>query len=166
MSLGDPGKYIYTTIGDMTKTSIALGYCIAPSMNQDCPPKMVLYGREGPTAGSKTPYVLSQGVKCTTESYTIDVYLDCPETSRWASVSNKHYVGRLTRMGMGASASKDRCIKKGVTRVLNAAGAAEYLSVRDDAEPVLSQVVTDIKTGEAVLEEVYKQWDGFVGKLV
>jgi len=69
-------------------------------------------------------------------------------------------------MGMGASASKDRCIKKGVTRVLNAAGAAEYLSVRDDAEPVLSQVVTDIKTGEAVLEEVYKQWDGFVGKLV
>ena len=28
------------------------------------------------------------------------------------------------------------------------------------------RVVTDIKTGETVPEEVYKQWDGFVGKLV
>ena len=124
------------------------------------------YGREGPTAGSKTPYVLFQGVKCTTESYTIDVYIDCPEASRQASVSNKHYVGRLTRMGMGVSASKGRCIKKGVTRALNAAGAAECLRIRDDAEPVLSQVVTNIKTGETVPEEVYKRWDGFVGKLI
>lgn len=28
------------------------------------------------------------------------------------------------------------------------------------------RVVTDIKTGETVPEEVYKRWDGFVGKLV
>ncbi|KAG0137524.1 hypothetical protein HOY82DRAFT_477722 [Tuber indicum] len=166
MSLGDPRKHIYTTIGDMAKTSLALGYSIAPPVHQDCPPNIILFGREGPTAGSKTPYVLFEGVKCTTESYTIDVYIDCPETSRLALASNKHYIGRLTRMGMGASASKGRCIKKGVTRVLNAAGAAECLAIRDDAEAVLSQVVTDVKTGETVPEEVYKKWDGFVGKLV
>ncbi|KAG0637310.1 hypothetical protein HOY80DRAFT_1084619 [Tuber brumale] len=146
-SPGDPCKHNYTIIGDMTKTSLALGHPIAPPVHQDCPPKIVLYGGEGPTSGSKTPYVLFEGVKCTTESYTVDVYIDCPETSRLSSASNKHYIGRLTRMGMGDSAT-------------------ECLAIRDDAEAVLSQVVADIKTGETVPEEMYKKWNGFVGNLV
>ncbi|PWW73298.1 Di-copper centre-containing protein [Tuber magnatum] len=166
VSLGDPRKHIYTTIGDMAKTSLALGYSIASPVHQDCPPKPVTQGREDPTAGSKTPYVLFEGVTCTTKSYTIDVYIASQDTSGPAAAPKKHFVGRLTRTGTSASASTGGNIKQGVARVLNAAEAAEYLVIRDDAAPVLSQVVTDIETGERVPEEVYKEWDGFVGRLI
>ena len=101
----DPRVYLYTTIGDMAKDTMALGYLYAPPSSPDYQPlpkpqRHSLVPKGGnvthiiskndihtlktaqtaitPESKSKEPWILFPNIKCTTESYTIDIF---PETA-------------------------------------------------------------------------------------
>lgn len=69
-------------------------------------------------------------VRCTHDTYLIDVFLDQPDaTAQHVSADNPHYVGRFSRIGMGLVDDKGRCITHGVSRALNAARNAAALGL-------------------------------------
>ncbi len=71
--------------------------------------------------------MIFDGVRCTHDSYAIDVFLG--GTAGEARADNAAYVGRFSRIGMGIADDKGRCIRHGVSRVLDASRAAAALGL-------------------------------------
>ena len=120
VEFGDPRTWVYTTIGDMAHDSRTLGYNYSPA--DDVPPIP-------PTTGP-TLHVAFDGVRCTQDSYSADVFVNQPDaTPIDATLTNPHYVGRVTRIGMGVEDTNGRCISHTVTRMINADHTVEALGL-------------------------------------
>lgn len=160
----DPDKSLYTTIGDMARDSRALGYDYGPPVGPDFAGQPTTPGAD--PGGAVGAYVLFPGVCCIHDTYTVDVFLNQPNANLTDAVaSNPHYVGRLTRLGMGVEDENGRCIRKSVTRVLIATPAARKLNVAQ-GEGTLTQVVYDVSRRTTVPPEQYLAMPGFQGYLV
>lgn len=162
ISLTDPRHWRYTAIGDLARDSCRLGYDYGP-------PRYPAY--QGETAhgvavqgGDETMalYILFEGVRCTHGGYRIDVFVDqLHPTPDAADPDNPHYVGCLTRIGMGIRDDKGRCVKQGVTRVLNATRVAQRLGLTAPTEVSLSLVVSDLASGALIPADEYQALPGF-----
>jgi hypothetical protein len=145
----DPRRFVYTTIGDMARDSRGLGYDFADPVKPDftgaanavTPVHSVLPARDAagsPGRQTHVPehglYVVFDGARCTHDSYSIDAFInqEAPGQSD-VNPANPHYVGRITRLGMGIEDDKGRCIKHGVTRVLNASASIQPLGLQPGA---------------------------------
>ena len=105
-------------------------------------------------------------VRCTLDSYAIDVFLDARADQLTPDGSNDRYVGRLSRIGMGQADDKGRCIVKGVRRLLDASATAQALDLKSGDAPALTLVVTDLATGQVVPASDQDKLPGFKGRLV
>lgn len=155
VDLADPEIFAYTTIGDMAKDSRALGYDYAPPAVPDS--TGTAYDE-----WSNSLYIIFNNVHCIQDTYTIDVFLNLsnpqPEDKHRDQL---HYIGRVTRLGMGVPDDKGRCVKDGVTRILDASYNAYYLNLTPDSEVAVSQIVTDVTTGKQLTPDEYRQLPGF-----
>jgi hypothetical protein len=121
-------EFMYATIGDMTKAIQALGYMYAPPAAVDfldlCTMRQQIqktacpmgYKAQPGSPEVKTPYVLFTDVKCTKESYQIDVFTPKAASLSPKPVENPDFIGRLTLLAMGPEevvngrqCAKDRC---------------------------------------------------------
>ena len=183
----DPRRFVYTTIGDMARDSRALGYDYAspatPDFTGTAQTRWLTSGETSiPSAKNATAasgageqtqaqarglYVVFEGVRCTHDSYTIDVFIDQDAPSAAdVDAANPHYVGRLTRLGMGMQDDKGRCIQHGVTRVLDASANGQRLGLQPEGACMLHLRVTNLTTGEILAQEAYRQLPGFEGRLI
>lgn len=155
VDFADERAYVYTTIGDMARDSRAIGFDYEP-------PKIPDVTSLAPDPWLAYLYVLFTEVKCTQDSYTIDVFLNLADPQP-ADITNKpeHYIGRMTRLGMGIADDKGRCIVKGVTRVLDASANAYALNLTPTSTVMLSLLVTDLTTGQLLTPEEYAHLPGF-----
>jgi tyrosinase len=97
------------------------------------------------------PWVVFDDVRCTHDSYLIDVFINQADaTPNDATSCNMHYVGRFSRIGMGLVDDKGRCVTQGVSRVLNAGPTIYSLDLRPEDKPQISLVVTHLDTGRVV----------------
>jgi hypothetical protein len=174
----DPRRFVYTTIGDLAKDSRALGYDYGVPADPDFSPLCGSEGR-GATAAGAAPTEVSasgrndgagtellvgfDGVRCTYESYAIDVFID-KDGPRPDDVdaANPHYVGRLSRIGMGQDDDKGRCIRHGVRRMLDATPAARALGLAPGSACRLSLIVTALPSGRVLAPEDYTELPGFL----
>ncbi|WP_322051980.1 tyrosinase family protein [Paraburkholderia bannensis] len=167
----DPRRFIYTTIGDLAKDSRALGFDFAdpvtPDFNDVAATRLLEGAQVSGEAASHGLYVMFEGVRCTMGSYTIDVFLNQPDAeATHIDVSNPHYVGRFTRIGMGIEDDKGRCIKHGVTRILDATSHGVRLGLTPQMPLTLTLLVTELGTGRPVQPDEYRQLPGFEAKVV
>jgi hypothetical protein len=171
----DPNAFLYTTIGDLAKDSRALGYDFAPPVDRDfgtgpaaAAPGRVLRGGLAAAAVEELELLaIFDEVRCTRESFAIDVFIDQADAAQGdVGADNPHYVGRLSRIGMGREDTRGRCIRKGVPRILDATETAVRLGISSDTLPSLTVVVTDLATGAVVPQESYRDLPGFEGRLV
>jgi hypothetical protein len=154
----DPEAYDYTTIGDMARDCRALGYDYARSHVPDVQPPAAT------AAVAASPlYVVFGNVRCIQDTYTIDVFLDLPGATPEDkhNENERHYVGRLTRLGMGIEDDKGRCRAVGVTRVLDASATAAGLGLTPTSTVALDLVVTDLTRNEVLAPAEYADLAGF-----
>ena len=179
-------KWRYSSIGELAQDSRRIGYDYAKPVSEQfigkshakneatgkasdgtaasCPVSTAASTLNNDLTG---PWVVFDGVRCTHDSYFIDVFLNQPDASvDDARADNQHYVGRFSRIGMGLVDDKDRCIKQGVTRVLNAAGAFSKLGLDHTDQPDVSIVVTHLDTDHVLDVDEYEQLPGFVPQLI
>lgn len=164
----DPRTWRYTTIGDMAQDARRCGFAygrpttrdyVDLEQSADFPPS------EYQAWNNDHLWVVFLNVRCTLDSYLIDVFLQLPSpTSKDVDPENPHYVGRFSRIGMGIEDDKERCIKQGVTRVLDASKNATALGIRPNTEPQITLLVTDVKSGSPVGPDVYEQLPGFIAR--
>ena len=189
----DPRPWMYTTIGDMAKDIMALGYIYAPPSSSDYvpllqPQKRSLVPKGGsalriiskpateaakakslPEHKTKGPWVVFPNVACTEESYTIDIFVANTKSMVPNHTTNPDYIGRMTRLGMGSGSAnggminKQRCHKPTVTR---AVPAEEFAARLKKSEWKVKIVVTKMKTGEVLTNEVVKALGGFEGRVM
>lgn len=146
VELADPRRYLYTSIGDMARDSRRLGYTYTPA--DDVPPI------EPPSKEQTSLHIAFGGVRCNDESFAIDVFVDQPDAGPAdARRDNPHYVGRLTRLGMGVEDTNNRCTANGATRVLNADHAVEALALEHGADVAVTTIVTDLTTGRVLTKD-------------
>ncbi len=113
------------------------------------------------------PWVMFEGVRCTHDSYVIDVFINQPEASQAdARLDNRHYVGRFSRIGMGLADDKGRCIRHGVARVLNAGPIFAALELAPDAPVTLTTCVTHLDSGRRIDAQAQRDLPGFQPVLV
>jgi hypothetical protein len=153
----DNRAYLRTTIGDMAKDSRSIGYDYEPPKIPDS---------SGTTFNewSDYLYIIFNDVKCTYDTYSIDVFLNQSNPNpKDAECDNRNFVGKMMRLGMGIKDDKERCIKDGVTRVLDASYNAYYLTPRivPDSDVEISLIVTDVSTGKILTPEEYNRLPGF-----
>lgn len=167
----------YTTIGDMAQDSRHIGYDYGvPVAPQFGAPKAATgacckhSATAGPAAGNAAgpgPWVVFDHVRCTHDTYLIDVFLDQPDAAtQHISADNPHYVGRFSRIGMGLVDDKGRCITHGVSRALNAARNAAALGLARGDAVQLSLVVTHLDSGRVLTPDEYMTLPGFIAQLV
>ena len=192
----DPRVYLYTTIGDMAKDIMALNYLYAPPSSPDYQPLPKLQRHSLiPKGGNVThviskddiqslisaqtatkheyktrePWIFFPNIKCTTESYTIDIFPATASSTAADHTSNPDYIGRLTRLGMGSGPekggliNKQRCHKPAVSR---AVPAADHKAELEKSGWKVRSVVRRLKTGEEIGEEEKKEIGGFEGSVV
>ena len=183
----DPRRFVYTTVGELAKDSRGLGYDYAAPVDPDfagpyaAPPAAraaAVAGRAEasacphhaapapPPAGETELLVRFDGVRCTQDSYAIDAFLDLDApTLADVDADNPHYIGRLTRIGMGISDDKGRCISHGVSRFLDATPAARRLGRPPGMPCRLSLLVTRLPSRERVPADESVMLPGFAGDL-
>lgn len=156
VSFSSPDHWRYTSLGDMAQDSRRLGYDYGP-------PVAPQYRREHKSGA----WVVFDGVRCTHDSYLIDVFLNQPDAKQEdAHPDNAHYVGRFSRIGMGVEDDKGRCIRQPVSRVLNLGHAMAALKLRANDSLVLTSLVTHVESGRLLAPEEYRELPGFIPKLV
>lgn len=108
-------------------------------------------------------YILFPDSRCVHDSYTIDVFLNLayPSAADAREGSADHFVGRLTRLGMGVEDDKGRCVAKGVTRVLDATATARHLGFAPGDEVEVRMLVTDLHSGRVISEQELASMPGF-----
>jgi Common central domain of tyrosinase len=177
----DPRRFVYTTIGDIAKDSRGLGYDYAPPVDPDfVGPHATRTGRTGtsppgsgcpaaaattggiPTLAAEELLIRFADVRCTFDSYAVDVFLNLPDPAPDdVDAANPHYVGRFSRIGMGVVDDKGRCITQGVSRILDATENARRLGLDLGAECNLSLLVRRLHNGERVPERETSVLPGF-----
>ncbi|USW94346.1 tyrosinase family protein [Pseudomonas proteolytica] len=165
----------YTTLGDMAQDSRHIGYDygtpVAPpfgarraSANTCCPHSAAPVQEQVQASG---PWVVFDHVRCTHDTYLIDVFLNQPDaTPQQVNADNPHYVGRFSRIGMGLVDDKGRCITHGVCRALNAARSASALHLGPTDAVQLSLLVTHLDSGRVLAPQEYAPLPGFIAQLV
>ncbi|MGH8514121.1 MAG: tyrosinase family protein, partial [Gammaproteobacteria bacterium] len=188
LEFADPRRFIYTTIGNLAKDSRALGYDYGDPVDPDYSGP---YSREGlvqstPAAtsslhlGSAVPrtavmaasqaedelLVCFDGVRCTYDSYALDVFLnqDDPQPAD-VDAANPHYVGRLTRIGMGQKDDKGRCVTQGVKRMLDATRTASALGLTPGTPCRLALLVTELPGGRVLTPDEYRALPGSTARV-
>ncbi|WAS91633.1 tyrosinase family protein [Nannocystis punicea] len=137
----DPRQFLYTTVGEMARDSRALGYDFAGIEAIEA--QLARPADDGPRL-----YAVFEGVRCTLDSYTLDLFLDQPgATLADARSTNPHFAIRMTRVGMGLPDDKGRCIKEPVTRAVDLTRTARALGLRPDIPVQLTALVRDVRTG-------------------
>jgi len=159
----DSRLWLYTTIGDLARDSRGLGYDFGPPSTPDWQGDTV----KAPQSGEYSLSVVFNDVRCTLDSYTIDAFVnqDAPLDAD-VDPLNPHYIGRFSRIGMGISDDKGRCIRQGVMRKLDATANALALGLNPDSNCLLSLLVRNIATGARLTPEQYRALPGFEGELV
>lgn len=167
-----PEQWRNTSLGDMAQDSRHLGYDYgAPvatqfkgraaagetSGAQSTSPASTQTHASGVSLGSA--WVIFDGVKCTHDSYAIDVFLGGEAGE--ARADNPAYVGRFSRIGMGLVDDKNRCVRRGVSRSLDAQRAAAALNLSPGSDPGLSIRVHDLHSGEVLSEDLINELPGF-----
>ncbi|MGY2314937.1 tyrosinase family protein [Pseudomonas sp. SDO5522_S412] len=167
----------YTTLGDMAQDSRHIGYDYGvpvappfgtrrPAAKACCQQSSTPMQAQEQTA-SLGPWVVFDHVRCTHDTYLIDVFLNQPDaTPQQVSADNPHYVGRFSRIGMGLVDDKGRCITHGVSRALNAARTAAALNLRPTDTTQLSVVVTHLDSARVLTPQEYAPLPGFIAQLV
>lgn len=171
----------YTTMGQLAQDSRRLGYDYGP------PAGAQFTGDDVQNAGSATPqapsgdqatqageaqvaggpWVAFDGVRCTQDSYAIDVFLNKPDADLGdVDPQCPEYVGRFTRIGMGIEDDKGRCIKHGVTRVLNARHVAARVGIATGEMPQVTTLVTRLVDGSRLSEAEVAQLPGFEAQFI
>lgn len=161
LELASPIRYLYTTIGDMTKDCRALGYDYLPPQSHD----LAMAEKK---SNDVHLFVVFEGVRCTHDTYQIEIFLDQDGASlNDANFDNPHYAGQMTRCGMGVADNKGRCIKHSVTRVFDVTSTADKLELQPDTEqlPSVSLVVFDVTKEVVVPRQEYESLPGFAPKL-
>lgn len=156
----DPRSWLFTTIGDLARDSRGIGYDYAPPVTPD-------WQGDSPSPGGSTLSVRFDGVRCTHDSYTVDAFLnqDNP-VAHDVDPDNPHFVGRISRIGMGIEDTRGRCIRHGVTRTLDATRSARTLRLTPESDCTLTLLVRNIATGNTLAPSEYMALPGFVGRLV
>ncbi|WP_017475318.1 tyrosinase family protein [Pseudomonas sp. PAMC 26793] len=167
----------YTTLGDMAQDSRHIGYDygtpVAPQFGATkAAAKACCQHSSAPAPATRNatglgPWVVFDHVRCTHDTYLIDVFLNQPDaTPQQVSADNPHYVGRFSRIGMGLVDDKGRCITHGVSRALNAARNASALNLRPTDATQLSVVVTHLDSARVLTPQEYAPLPGFIAQLV
>ena len=187
-------KWRYTTLGQMAQDSRVLGYDygkpVAKQFGEESikntanssdgvtpsDPQVSAASTVGGTVTNNAakdaaidngPWVAFDGVRCTQDSYYIDVFLNKPEaTIDEVGPDCPNYVGRFSRIGMGIEDDKGRCIRKGVSRLLSARRAVENLNLCASDEASLALVVTHIDSGRTLSEEESSLLPGFDAEVI
>ena len=192
LNYSDPRPWMYTTIGDMAKDTMALGYLYAPPSSPDymplfTPPKRSHVPKGGNalrtiskadtkadqatsfTSSKKEPWIVFSNVACTKDSYVIDIFVADTASTAPNHITNPDYIGRMTRLGMGSGPAdgglrnKQRCHKPAVTRAMP---AKEFASRLEKCGWEVKTVVTRMKTGKILTEEEVTNLGGFEGKVM
>ena len=159
----DPRAFVYTTIGDLAKDSRGLGYDFGPTVLPDFGTSP---GQPVAAAATDELLVLFDDVRCTHDSYAIDAFLNLPQAGPAdIDAANPHYVGRISRIGMGQADDNGRCIAQGVRRMLDATATARRLGLAHGAAVELTLLVTDLTTATAVSDAERATLPGFNGRL-
>jgi len=179
----DPREFSYTTIGDIARDSRGLGYDFAPPIDPDFAGPYSLDSTAAaalsvcsraqstvqPTAASLEPdelLIRFDNVRCTLDSFAIDAFIDLDHpTAADVDPANSHYVGRITRIGMGMTDDKGRCIKVGVTRVLDATLTARRLALAPGTACRLALLITRLHGGDTVTPAEAALMPGFTARL-
>lgn len=155
-----PDRWRYTSIGAMAQDSRRIGYDYGPPVAPQFTGRSAAVAADtvsqadGSGGVGLTPWIVFDDVRCTHESYQIDVFLDQPAATLADVVAhNPHYVGRFSRIGMGIADDKGRCVRTGVSRALDAQRAAQALELSPDRPVVLTTVVTELLS-RRVLDQV------------
>ena len=118
---------------------------------------------------NNTKGLVYPNIKCTTESYTIDIFPVIARSSTADHTTSPDYIGRLTRLGMVSGPwkrgliNKQRCHK---TAILRAMPAADHETQLKKSDWKVRFVVRRLKTGEQVGEGERKEIGGFEGRVV
>ncbi|TNJ48066.1 tyrosinase family protein [Phaeobacter sp. B1627] len=153
----------YTTLGDMAQDSRHIGYDYGPPAAPQFKGAQHSGGRGAVAAAAgatHAAWVIFDGVRCTHDSYAIDVFLG--GEAGQAGAENPAYVGRFSRIGMGIQDDKGRCIRHGVSRMLDAAPAARALGLPTGSDPGLAIRVTHLHENREVTPDEYRTLPGFV----
>jgi Common central domain of tyrosinase len=166
--LDDPRAYVYTSIGDMAKDSRAIGFDYAPPVTIDFVDTAHARFATGDLASAQRgAYVVFTGIRCTMDSYSIDVFVNQSDASLAdATLGNPHYIGRLSRIGMGLVDEKGRCVTVGVTRVLEASAHALVLKLDPAQTVTITLIVTELATGRQLVPDQYAALPGFEAQWV
>ncbi|MCA1494665.1 tyrosinase family protein [Ensifer sp. NBAIM29] len=171
VSFSTADHWRYTSLGQMAQDSRRIGYDYGePVARQFQGDTSLPQARRTSASASileRGPWVVFDGVRCTHDSYVIDVFINLPEpTQQDAAWGNKHYVGRFSRIGMGIADDKGRCITRGVSRVLNAGPSIRALELQQSDEPQVSFIVSQLDSGRVLTAEEYQALPGFIPKLI
>lgn len=163
VSFVDADSFVYTTIGDMAKDSRALGYDYGPPRSETRAVGRPLAPATPVHDADVRLFVAFPDVRCLMDTYTVDVFLNLPDPSSQDMREGhaEHYVGRLTRLGMGVQDERGRCTPAGVTRVLDATHVAHHLGLQPGERAELSLLVTHAHTGRILAPAEYRQLPGF-----
>ncbi len=167
VDFSDPRAWRYTAIGDLAQDSRRLGYDFAAPKYADVKPEIVHAVAAANGGVGQALYVLFEGVRCTQNSYLVDVFLNAPEAGTDdAHLDNPHYVGRISRIGMGIGDDKGRCVRHGVTRVLNANRAAMALGISSGSSVSADVVVTELHSGRPLDAAEHAALPGFTARAI
>jgi tyrosinase len=165
IDLVDPDSFLYTTIGDMARDCRSLGYDYEALVESEVSPGRPLAPVASIPAKEEGPrlYVLFPDSRCVHDSFTIDVFLGLasPSTADVRDGSAEHFVGRLTRLGMGVEDDKGRCVARGVTRVLDASATARHLGIEPGEAVDVRVLVTHLHSGRVLGEDELASMPGF-----
>ena len=166
-----PERWRYTTLGQMAQDCRRLGYDYGPvtvpsyratrqGAAQDKPQAAGLSTAPAVAGG---PWIAFSGVRCTHDSYTIDVFLEKPDADAGdIGPACPNYVGRFSRIGMGIVDDKGRCIRHGVTRLMTARRAVAALGLSGPEAPEVTAVVTRLSDGHRLGDDEAAALPGFV----
>ncbi|MBK4216749.1 tyrosinase family protein [Paracoccus caeni] len=170
-----PEAWRYTTLGDLAQDSRHLGYDYGPPVSPQFrgrSPVAAFGAAPEPGTGSSAgrmacashattdAWVIFDGVRCTHDSFAIDVFLGGRVSE--ARADNPAYVGRFSRIGMGIIDDKGRCIRHGVSRALDASRAAAALGLSAGEDPGMCIRVTNLHGGFELSRDEYSRLPGFL----
>ena len=160
--------WAYTSVGQIAQDSRRLGYDYGPPEAPQFRGKGHKKSKTGESTNQESsvtaagPWVVFDGVRCTFESYTIDVFINL-ENPKPADIGPHcpNYVGRFSRIGMGLEDDKGRCIKTGVSRMMSARETIEQLNIEEGGAVVLTPLITRIADGHILKPEEADALPGF-----
>jgi hypothetical protein len=162
----EPRAYMYTTLGDMTKDTRALGYVYGPPLSPST--DLCSRYRSEHVSGSRTraqpsggsalvfrpaandrqdlpapklhPVIVFTDIRCTDLSYTIDCYVDQVSAAREEHFDHPNFLGRITRIGMGSRAAKAGPSSMSGSARCRKSGITRVLSLSDKSDDIIPKV--------------------------